>query len=257
MHPYFTTTQMKYSFYYLLVFLFTFGCENETKLTFEPYTIENEACDACPSVSIHIPKSIGKTKLAKTIDTALKEEVIFLLSFDEGEVEITSIKNALKSFQNAYQELQKLYDDEPTNWEANIVGTISYEDEHFITLLLDSYIFTGGAHGYGSKTFLNFDKKKGIELENIDLFKDVEDFQVFAEEMFRQKEKIPIDKSINHTGFMFEQDSFYLPENLGFTQAGLKLLYNPYEVASYADGAIELVLPHAEIKKYLAKKPRL
>ena len=74
--------------------------------------------------------------------------------------------------------------------------------------------------------------------------------------MFRQKEGIPKDKSINHTGFMFEQDSFYLPENMGFTKEGLKLLYNPYEVASYADGPIEFTLTHAEIKKYLAIQPK-
>ena len=42
---------------------------------------------------------------------------------------------------------------------------------------------------------------------------------------------------------MFEEDRFSLPENLGFTPGGLELLYNPYEVASYADGPISLVLP--------------
>jgi len=122
--------------------------------------------------------------------------------------------------------------------------------------VLHSYIYTGGAHGYTSKRFLNFDKKKGVELDNSELFKNVEDFRIFAEEMFREKEEIPKDKSINYTGFMFEQDSFHLPENMGFTQKGLKLLYNPYEVASYSDGTIELVLPHSEIKRYLAKKPK-
>jgi len=146
--------------------------------------------------------------------------------------------------------------DEPNGWEAKIKGSISYEDAKFITIILDSYLFTGGAHGYTSKRFLNFDKKKGTEMENSELFKNTEDFLVFAEEMFRKKENIPKNKSINYTGFMFEQDSFYLPENIGFTKDGLKLLYNPYEVASYTDGPIELVLPHTEIKKFLAKKPK-
>jgi len=73
---------------------------------------------------------------------------------------------------------------------------------------------------------LNFDKKKGLELENAELFKNSDNFQAFAEKMFRQKEAIPKDKSINYTGFMFEQDTFYLPENIGFTKEGLKLLYN-------------------------------
>lgn len=246
---------MKPIFYSFLVVLLLFGCQNEAKLTFEPYAFENENCKDCPEVSITIPKALGRTKISKTINTALEEELISLLSFDE-EMEVTSIDDAIESFKNGYLELQQLYDDEPTGWEAKIVGTISYEDANFITIALDSYLFTGGAHGYTSKRFLNFDRKKGIELENSELFKSAEDFRAFAEEMFREKEDIPKSESINYTGFMFEQDSFYLPENIGFTKAGLKLLYNPYEVASYADGPIELVLLHTEVKKYLAKKPK-
>lgn len=246
---------MKSTLFYFLVFLLLLGCQSEANLTFEPYAFENETCDDCPEVSIEIPKALGRAKISKTINTALEEELISLLSYDDT-LEVTSIDDAVISFKNGYLELQQQYDDEPTDWEAKIKGTISYEDVNFITIVLDAYLFTGGAHGYTSKRFLNFDKKKGIELENAELFKDAEDFRTFAEEMFRKKENIPKDKSINHTGFMFEQDSFYLPENIGFTKDGLKLLYNPYEVASYSDGAIEMVLPHSEIKKYLAKKPK-
>jgi len=231
------------------------GCQSETKLSFESYTLTNDVCSDCPKVSITIPKAVGLTKISKTINTALEEELIALLSFDD-EFEITSIADALSSFKKGYIELQQIYDDEPTAWEAKIEGAISYEDDHFVTIVLDSYLFTGGAHGYSSKQFLNFDKKKGVELENLELFNNVEEFKTFAEEVFRRNENIPIGKSINHTGFMFEQDSFYLPENIGFTEKGIKLLYNPYEVASYLDGTIELVLPHSEVKKYLAKKPK-
>lgn len=240
---------------YLLVFILFFACQNEAKLTFESYAIENESCADCPKVSIEIPKALGLSKISKTINTALEEELISLLSYDE-ELNIDSVEDALISFKSEYLKLQELYDDEPTGWEAKIKGDISYEDANVITIVLDYYIFTGGAHGYSSKRFLNFDKKKGIELENEALFKNVEDFKAFAEEKFRISQSIPGDKSINHTGFMFEQDSFYLPENIGFTKDGIKLLYNPYEVASYADGTIELILPHADIEKYLIKKPK-
>jgi hypothetical protein len=51
---------------------------------------------------------------------------------------------------------------------------------------------------------------------------------------------------------MFEKDHFYLPENIGFTEKGIKLLYNQYEVASYADGPIELTLPYKDIRKFLS-----
>ena len=142
-------------------------------------------------------------------------------------------------------------------WEATIDGEVVYEDENIITLMLNSYSFTGGAHGYASTSFLNFDKRQGTELENWELFDDLEGFEDFAETKFRIQEKIPQNKNINSTGFMFEGDSFHLSENLGYTQEGLQLIYNQYEVASYADGPIVLTLPYNEINLYLKRKVKI
>ena len=50
---------------------------------------------------------------------------------------------------------------------------------------------------------------------------------------------------------MFEGDSFYLPQNIGYTQNGLQLFYEQYEVASYADGPITLTVPYIEIEKFM------
>lgn len=235
--------------------LICFGCQSEHKITFEPFAFESEICDDCPSISIAIPNALGISKISKAINTSLEEELIFLLSFDE-EMEATSLEDAMQSFKNGYIELQQLYNDETTVWEAKINGTITYEDANFITIELDAFLFTGGAHGFTSRQLMNFDKNKGIQLTNSELFKDLNGFRKYAENVFRQKEEIPTDQPINYTGFMFEGDSFYLPENIGFTKDGLKLLYNPYEVASYADGAIEIVLPHNEVNKYLSKKTK-
>jgi len=246
---------MKFILTYSLLFFVLLSCKNEDRLTFEPLVFNTENCENCPEVSIAVPKAIEQSKLAKAINTALNEEIIDLLLFDD-EIEVATIEQALTSFKNGYVELQKLYTNESTGWKAKINGTIVYEDTSILTIELDSYMFTGGAHGYTSKRFLNFDKKKGTELENWQLFKNRTDFQLFAETMFRAQEKIPQDKPINHTGFMFEKDSFYLPENIGFTKKGIKLLYNQYEVASYADGPIVLVLPYKEVKKYLTKNSK-
>jgi len=149
----------------------------------------------------------------ETINTALSEEVIGLLHFDD-ESEISDIDSAIKSFESGFLELQERYEDETTPWEVNIESEVSFEDSSLITISLDAYVFTGGAHGYTLKRLLNFDKTKGSELENWQLFKDSLAFRNLAELKFRKKEKIPKDKPINYTGFMFERDSFYLPETV-------------------------------------------
>lgn len=236
-----------------LCLLVLLGCQKKEGLTFESVYYTGEQCTQCPKVDITLPKALDKDKVAASIDNALKEEVIFLLSFDD-EIEAASIEEAIKSFSNGYTELRELYPEESTLWEAKIDANLSYEDREILTIEMDSYIFTGGAHGYTSKRLLNFDRIKGTELENWQLFKDSPEFQKFAEGKFRAQEKIPREQPINSTGFMFEDDIFHLPENIGLTKEGLTLLYNQYEVASYADGPIELVLPYKEVKKYLAAK---
>ncbi|MEO9512322.1 MAG: DUF3298 and DUF4163 domain-containing protein [Flavobacteriaceae bacterium] len=241
---------MKKSGILMLLLLCTLGCENEAKLTFEPLQIHGNACDQCPKVEINIPKALDKTAIAGTINTAMTEEVIALLSFDE-EKEISSVADAVASFTRSFEELIERFPDETVGWEATLDSEVVYEDKNVISLVLNTYTFTGGAHGYGSTTYLNFDKLKGTEFENRELFKDMEGFLKFAESKFRVQETIPQDENINSTGFMFERDTFHLAENIGYTPDGIQLVYNQYEIASYADGPVILTLPYAEINKYL------
>ena len=68
---------------------------------------------------------------------------------------------------------------------------------------------------------------------------------------FRAKYKIPASKPINATGLMFEDEKFQLPQNIFFTDKGLLLYYNSYEIASYADGPKELLFSYKEVNDYL------
>ena len=246
---------MKAPLIYFLIILVLAGCQKEDKLTFEPLTLLEQSCAECPEITIAIPRAKGSTKAAKTINTALREEIIELLHFDEDTV-IVNLNDALASFENGFSEIRYLDTVKIAPWEANIKAEVVYEDKKVLTLQLDSYIFTGGAHGYTAKRFLNFDKRKGIELENWQLFQNRKNFQLYAEAKFREQEAIPTKASINETGFMFERDTFYLPKNIGFTQDGIKLLYNPYEVAAYADGPIVLTLPFKDVAPFLATKTK-
>lgn len=241
---------MKIRIIYIFALLLCLGCGNDYKLTFEQVSFPEDECSDCPAISISIPKALGKAAINASINTALREEVIAILNFDE-ETAATTIESAITSFREAYFNLKEKYSDESTAWEAKINGLITYEDESIITLKLDSYIFTGGAHGYSTSRFLNFDKKKGQELTNEELFKNEEKFLELAEAKFRLQEHIPATKAINSTGFMFNRDTFYLPENIGYTKDGLQLFYEQYEIASYADGPITLTIPYTEIEKFV------
>lgn len=242
---------MRYPFILLIFILFLIGCNEDRSINFVPLTFGTQSCQECALVDITVPEAIGNKKIEEVINTAIREEVISILSYDE-EINTNSIDTAIESFQSEYAKLKDKFPEESTKWEANVTGEITFENEKVVTVRLEYYLFTGGAHGYSSISFLNFSKEKGKELRTMELFKNLETFQELAENEFRTQEKIPESNSINSTGFMFENDIFYLPENIGFTQEGLQLFYEQYEVASYADGPIILTIPHKEIKKFLA-----
>lgn len=238
------------------LFLMVLGCGPETALTFAPMAIKESACAACAKVDITVPNALGETQMAKTVNTAIREEIISVLHFDD-DLAVADMESAIASFTNGYEDLKERFMEEAMPWEATIAGSVSYEDAQILTIKLDSYLFTGGAHGYGEVRYLNFDKVTASELDNEALFTDMDGFTKLAEKTFRTQEEIPADAPINSTGFMFETEAFHLPESIGYTPMGIELFYAPYEIASYADGPIVVTLPFADCRSYLAfqKKP--
>lgn len=236
----------------LLLFIgLLMACQSDKTLEMRIREYSGPACESCPVVTVSIPELPGNSKLAASINSALREEIIELLDYDE-ERDATDIPGAIKAFQDGFRKMQEEFPEELTGWEASVEAFKSYEDSGLITLRMNTYLFTGGAHGYPSTRFLNFDKKTGKELEAPELFKDPEAFEAFAEAAFREQYDIPSGAPINSTGFMFEDNHFRLPQNIGLTTDGLILHYNPYEAASFADGDLVLEFPLEAIRPFLA-----
>ncbi|XLS28944.1 DUF3298 domain-containing protein [Flavobacteriaceae bacterium M23B6Z8] len=235
-----------YACLYLVLIL---SCASEEKLTFYSSEITNENCKACASVSINVPKATPETMVSQRINGAVEGLIIDLLSFSENE-NLENLDAAILSFESAYEEIEAQFNESP-EWEFSAEGEITYQTSDLICIEISAYIFTGGAHGYNSSNFLLFDPETGNMLGIEDVFKDVKAFKEVAEQKFRRQEGIPAPQSINSTGFMFEQDTFELPENIGFQEDQLVLIYNQYEVASYANGQIIVEIPIKEIRSMI------
>lgn len=204
----------------------------------------------CTNVNISIPIAGGIPVVSDSINKKIFNVTRSIVYFGEKPTNAKSYEEIMASFIKSYEELQKDFA-ESFPWEAKIKATVDYQSDSIINIKLNNYMFTGGAHGYGSDLSLIFNAQTGKSLTYADIFNDKKAFTAFAEKKFREKFKIPAGKSINSTGLMFENDKFILPQNIFYKENGLLLLYNPYEMASYADGAKELLLPYGEIKEYL------
>ncbi|MDO6491107.1 MAG: DUF3298 and DUF4163 domain-containing protein [Cellulophaga sp.] len=244
---------MNHKFFLFLFLVVLIGCNNKKEISFETLTISTEKEINKPLVVVNVPKAIKETKVAAAINKVIKDKIISLLIFDD-EVVVDNIDDAISSLNEEFLSVKEKLPGDATRWEVTIDGEVAYETDKIITIDLETYEFTGGAHGYESSILLNFDAVKGELIPNEELFASKEAFYNLAEATFRAQEKIPADVPINDTGFMFEEEVFTLPDNIGYTKTGLRLLYNTYEVGSYADGQIEVLLPYAEVNKMLAIK---
>ena len=49
----------------------------------------------------------------------------------------------------------------------------------------------------------------------------------------------------------FFGDPFHLPANIGINDEGILMLYNVYEIASYAQGITEFTIPFEDVERFL------
>ena len=241
---------MKQQLLALLILLLIWNCREEQSMGMLPMSYSQDT----PKVQLQIPQADSTLQLGRAVNTALEDEVISLLAFDEASA-IQTIPEAVNSFSAGYIELIENFEGTP-EWEAMISADVSYEDAQLLSIRMQSYLFTGGAHGFEEVRFINFDKRRGRVIEGINMFTNFAPVLTLSEDLFRIAQAIPMEGDINSTGFMFEGDRFHLPETIGFDSHGMVLYYNQYEVASYADGPITVTLPWAEVRPLLRKRFR-
>ena len=201
----------------------------------------------CPQITVKIPVAKDVPVVADSINKKVFSVLKEIIYFGEKPYTSTDYNGLLASFIDSYEKLQKEFPERYFGWEAKIEGSVKYQSDSILNIEIKHYTFTGGAHGYQGLRSLLFDPETGKSIPNNQLFKDKNAFKAFAEKKFRAKYKIPENKSINATGLMFEDEKFYLPQNIFYTDKGLLLYYNSYEAASYADGPKELLLSYKEV----------
>ncbi len=226
----------------------------EKKLSFSTRTVEKRLndCDPengeCTFISLTYP--VAKNGLLETekINKAIEEFLLKTIDYqEEGGVE--KPEDLVENFIKNYKETAAEFPQYELPWEATINGSILYKSPEVICVKFKTDMFTGGAHGYRSTNYLNFDAETGEKLKAADLF--TSEFKGFVEQDFREKQNIPMNSNINSTGMFFENDEFQLPQNIGITKDKVILHYNAYEIAPYASGNFIITYSRSEIEKFL------
>ncbi len=216
---------------------------------FKPATFKITSIDTSFEADIKatFDKATGNTELSEAINTHIENTIISTISSPEDK---SDLKTVLKDFNSEFVNFKKEFPDasEPV-WELHIETEILYQSIDIITLAISTYEFQGGAHGNDKIKFLNLNAKSGEILNQNDIIENSKAFKILAEKHFIKSLGTKEDE-LNMEDFFFGK-SFQLPENIGFSDDGLVLLYNVYEVASYVQGYTEFVIPFEAVDSYL------
>lgn len=257
LYPEFNTeTTLKTILLPFFISLLLLGCKKEisspvfSELTLDQVSTLN--CDPeeenCAYISIHIPWIENPEGQHKLLNDKIEQHVIQLVDYHE-ETDPRSMKALSQNFIENYEATAIEFPEYSIPWEASVEGKVIYSSPELISIEFDLALFTGGAHGYTSRSYLNLDPATGDRVSNEELFTG--DFKSYVENIFRKKHNIPAGEPINSTGYFFEDDRFHLPQNIGILENKVILRYNAYEVASYAEGGIQFSIPKHEVIEFI------
>ena len=242
---YFTKSTALKKVFLLFVILIVSSCEKDIPLKFEETSIEKKEP---VSIEVIYPKLNDASDVSSKINQSIETNIASQIAFFDEETDSLKLDDAITQFENRFVEFKNDFEADATPWEVNINGEVVFQSPSVITVSVDSYTYTGGAHGNGVVTLLNFNPETGDLYTQDELYKKSPEFMKLVEDYF----KTEIDKKGNDNpkDYFFGED-FKLPENIGFNEEGVVFLYNTYEMASYAQGITEFVIPYSVMSKYL------
>jgi hypothetical protein len=135
------------------------------------------------------------------------------------------------------------------NWESDVNMQILWNAGNIVSMAYKSYQYTGGAHGLGNISLTVFDLNQNRILSINDIFKSGYEhvLQEVLENHLREQYDIAPGEPLNgQNGILFDKH-LALTKNFYLTGRGIGFIYNPYEVAPYVVGQIELFVPFSEI----------
>lgn len=232
---------MKTKFLALLLVLILFSCEEVTLVNF---TETNNIYKDNAIVELNIPKAEGSSTKAQAINKVVENHIANMLVFLEEPSDTLQLDYAIKTFDSEYKSFKDGFGESAMVWDASFDGEVTYQSPVLISIAINSYINSGGAHGNLNVTFFNFDASTGELLQFDDLFNDKEGLKEIVKTHFEEETK---GSEINY----FFGEPFSLPANIGFNDEGIVCFYNVYEIASYADGITEFTVPFEDVEAYL------
>ena len=185
-----------------------------------------------------ICKHMHKQCKDKTFNTYYKKRILELSDY--------SIKKLYPSATQEYEfRLEEDFPFSPYFLENNYL--VKYLNYPIISLYMDKYEFTGGAHGMTFRDSQTWNLNYGKRLTLSQLFKKNYSYKkVILQEIKKQaheREDSKADIYFDHLDESIER--YYDPKNYYLTDKGIVIYYPLYTIAPYSEGIQEFVIPYS------------
>jgi hypothetical protein len=140
------------------------------------------------------------------------------------------------------------------NWDLYKLVHIVYNEKSLLSFYIESYAFTGGAHGLGAQDYTVINTKTGKAVIASDIF--IDNFEAPLSKILtarlKKTEKLqPADKLSEKAEYFIDE----IPPNSNFyiTGSGIGFLYNHYEIAPYSHGFTDIFVTFEELAPVLKR----
>ena len=139
---------------------------------------------------------------------------------------------------------------ETFNYAESSSVSVLFNEKGLLSLGFGEYVYGGGAHGNHATMIASYDlaQKKALKLTDVFLPKFEKTVNAALANALRRQFNLKKNEPL--TSVLFD-NNIQTTTNFCITPKGILFLYNPYEIAAYAMGEIELFVPFEEVKNVL------
>lgn len=199
-------------------------------------------------IDIRFPELTARTgtnAAAEGINAEIRRRLLATMT---GQAPAT-MDQLMDSFAHAYEDSVSKAPRLPGAWFLRFEVDVRHADEDLFCIRLLQSVFTGGAHPASTITYLVFSMKTGtlLPLSAVVPETKVKELIEMAERQFRQIRKLPPEVPFDRAGFRFAENRFAINRNFLVSKDGLAFCFNQGEVAPYARGVTEFVIPWRDL----------
>ena len=254
---------MSSSYLYTLIFcIFLFTCQNNHRdegneihtipVATKKFSSKSIPCPdslmSCAEVEMNVPFIQDHPSAELINEIILKELSILMENLPPDLNSIQDIPTIIDSFISQHKSFSKDLD-YPQLWSFKMNFDILENNNNSLSILLNTDIYTGGAHPLNELRILTFNPASGKKIIFSDILKEEKLLKNLIVQEFRRKRNLSEADKLTDEGFY--SNEWPLPNNFALLTQGLYIVYNAYEIGPYVLGSTEMLIPIDAIKPLL------